>query len=230
MQVLESGDVPFRWWRLADVVSPELCRAAVANLPSSAWPGWVRYSNDIEQGKRTTREIESRHYGLAMLAHHLCRGWVTANLGNLADVVSLRSDPDLHGAGLHVTDPGGWLQCHVDYELHPRLDGWERRLNLILWLNDAWQSAWGGALRLCDPMGKAVRDFLPTFGEAVLFEGGPVAYHGAAQTSADAPPRVTMAAYYLAPARPAATRRRALFMPNRDAPGCPREMVSGAAV
>jgi hypothetical protein len=230
MRVLESGDVPFRWWRLTDVASADLCQLAVTNLPPSSWQGWVRYSNDIERGKRTTRDVHGEELKMFTLAALLNHFETVIELGRLAGIYRCSPDPDLHGAGLHVTDPGGWLQCHVDYELHPRLEGWERRLNLILWLNTAWEPSWGGALRLCDPMGKAVRDFLPTFGEAVLFEGGPVAYHGAAQTSLDAPPRVTMAAYYLAPARPTATRRRACFFPNRDAPNCPREMVSGGKV
>lgn len=229
MRVIESGAEPFRWWRLANVAGEDICRAAVKNLPPETWPNWVRYSNDIERGKRTTRQLDNQHYAIVALAQHLNGRWVAGEFGALAGVDGLRPDPDLHGAGLHVTDPGGWLQCHVDYELHPRLEGWERRLNLILWLNDVWEPAWGGTLRLCDGMGKAARDFLPAFGEAVLFEGGTNAYHGAAETSPHAPARVTMAAYYLAPARPMAARLRAQFFPNRDAPNCPREMAIGRA-
>jgi hypothetical protein len=226
MRVLESGETPFRWWRLADVVGgDDIIRAAVANVPPETWPCWVRYSNDIERGKRTTRELGSQHYVLRNVADRVNSSWQAFEFGRLiGDPTAIVPDPDYHGAGLHITDPGGWLQAHVDYELHPRLNGWERRLNLILWLNETWKPEWGGALILCDGMGERKQTFYPIPGEAILFEGGPDSYHGAMQTSQDAPPRVTLAAYYLAPARPSATRRRACFFPNRDAPNCPREV------
>lgn len=44
-----------------------------------------------------------------------------------------------------------------------------------------------------------------------------MSYHGTEPTSADAPDRVSLAAYYLSPARPGATRVRALFLPKRGA-------------
>jgi hypothetical protein len=223
VRVIESGETPFRWWRLADLVDAALVRAARANVPLESWPGWVRYSNDIERGKRTTRDVdEFKMYTLSAWINH---NETAYGFGSIARVGHCWPDPDLHGAGLHVTDPGGWLQVHVDYELHPRLAGWERRLNLILWLNETWHPEWGGALLLCDGTGKTEQTFYPTPGEAVLFEGGPSSYHGAMQTRQNSPSRVTLAAYYLAPARSSATRRKALFMPNRDAPACPREVA-----
>lgn len=224
MRVIEQGDCPFRWWRLETGIDADQVRGAVANIPPADWPGWVRYSNEIEQKKRTTRDLGSQHYAINSLSSQINSSIMAWNLGRIAGIESCMPDIDLHGAGLHITDPGGWLQVHVDYELHPRVKGWERRLNLILWLNSEWKPQWGGALLLCNENGVTVREFYPKAGEAVLFEAGPASYHGAMQTTLDAPPRVTLAAYYLAPARTTATRRRALFMPNRDAPECPREV------
>jgi 2OG-Fe(II) oxygenase superfamily len=223
MRVIESGETPFRWWRVADLVYPDLVRAARWNIPPETWPEWVRYSNDAECGKRTTRKLDSQHYAITDLASRLNSSQMAFDLGRETIGEACSPDPDMHGAGLHVTDPGGWLQVHVDYEVHPRLEGWERRLNLILWLNESWKPEWGGALILCDPNGSPERRFYPAPGEAVLFEGGATAYHGAMQTAPDAPARLTLAAYYLAPSRLSATRKRACFLPNRDSPGCPRE-------
>ncbi len=225
MRVIEYGETPFRWWRLADVASQALIGAARANVPPETWPGWVRYTNDIERGKRTTRELDHQHYAIKALAGDVNSFETAEAFGQLAGVFRCSPDMDKHGAGLHITDPGGWLQVHVDYECHPRMDGWERRLNLILWLNEKWYPSWGGALILCDGKGETQRTFLPYPGEGILFEGGPTAYHGAMQTSNEAPPRITLAAYYLCPARPTATRRRALFLSNRDSPNCPREVA-----
>jgi hypothetical protein len=223
MQLIDCGNHPFRWWRLAGIVDGDLLRGAYANIPPEDWNGWVRYSNDIERNKRTTRDLGHQHYAIANLAAILHTGLMPFSLGNLCGQI-LWADPDLHGGGLHVTDPGGWLQVHVDYEIHPRIANAERRLNLILWLNPEWRSEWGGALILCNGRGETEQTFYPVPGEGILFEGGPDSYHGAMLTSLDAPPRVSMAAYYLAQLRPTATRRRALFLPNRDAPDCPREV------
>lgn len=224
MNVIEQGTEPFRWWRLDELVEREQLRTAAANVPPANWVNWVKYSNDIEHGKRTTRELDNQHYALTSLSSSLNSVRRACEFGELAGVGKCIPDNDLHGAGLHITDPGGWLQVHVDYELHPRFKGWERRLNLIVWLNEHWNWRWGGALILCDPLGQSQRVFYPKLGDAILFEGGAASYHGAMQTSFDAESRMTLALYYLAEARPGASRRRALFLPNRDAPECPREV------
>ena len=223
MRVLESRKTPFRWWRLNDVADERSILDAYASVPTSDWPRWVRYSNEIENAKRTTREVKLS-FPIDHLSGHLAGSEVKRHLSAISGVSPLLNDPELYGAGLHVIDPGGWLQVHGDYELHPCLEGYERRLNLILWLNPTWEPEWGGSLLLCDGMGKRIKSFLPTPGEAILFEGGPIAFHGTEQTADDAPPRVTMAMYYLARARPSATRLRALFMPNRESPKCPVEV------
>ena len=37
---------------------------------------------------------------------------------------------------------------HLDYEKHPRLINKQRRLNVILFANEAWEDAWQGDLQL----------------------------------------------------------------------------------
>ncbi len=127
---------------------------------------------------------------------------------------TLEDDPTMHGGGVHVTDPGGWLNCHVDYAAHPYLSGKERRLNLIAFLNPEWHREWGGALQLCDPMGNAVKEIYPEPGLLVAFETGDESYHGVSKVTGPVP-RITAAVYFLSDLRPGVTRKRALFMPNR---------------
>ncbi len=77
---------------------------------------------------------------------------------------------------------------------------------------------------LCDAMGEAVRRWSPAPGRASLFECGNTSFHGVRATAAGAPARVTAAVYYLAPTRPSAHRKRAMFFPNRASPGIPHEV------
>src|SRR5262249_14483161 len=117
MRVIEAGETPFRWWRVVDLVERDSLRSAAANVPPNSWPGWVRYSNDIERGKRTTRRFDVQHYAISYLSREVNDQIVASALASLIGLdVNLSPDPESHGAGLHVTDPGGWLQVHVDYE------------------------------------------------------------------------------------------------------------------
>lgn len=135
--------------------------------------------------------------------------WWSARLG-----YAVEPDPTMHGGGLHVTAPGGHLNCHLDYDRHPVLPGRRRALNVILFLHPAWEPGWGGEFYLADPLGRPVASLAPEPGAVVAFEVSDVSYHGVLPVTGPAE-RVSYAEYYLAPAGPEHTRERALFMPTR---------------
>lgn len=210
---------PFRHWQIQwchhDWVenSDGLWAKVFAEVPGPEWTGWeASYDNDLECRKRTRREP------LGPYCHGLFQSWnsawAAAWLEELTGIDGLEADPTMHGGGIHVTDPGGYLAVHLDYARHPHFD-LERRLNLVLFLNPAWFPEWGGAFLLCDQMGNVVKKIYPEPHAAVLWEAGDLAYHGTEQVTAVAPPRVTVAFYYLTPPRPNVTRKRALFIPKR---------------
>jgi hypothetical protein len=207
----ESGTHPFRWW-VFDGWGPTY---HLPNLPAASAPVWeARYENDAERRKRTTRRVGDV-YGMSAIFDRL---------RSLADEWSARlgypvgDDPTLHGGGVHVTEAGGVLGVHLDYDRHPVLADRRRALNLILFLNPEWRPKWGGALVLCDPMGEVVRRISPAPGRLAAFECSDLSYHGVEPTAPDAPPRLTAAVYYVSEAGPTNTRTRALFMPSRGAP------------
>jgi hypothetical protein len=194
----------------------------VADLPPRDWPGWeVAYDNDVERGKRTTRRWADLPGRLPNYFHNL---YHPDAVWPGYDVPGLRTDPHLHGAGLHVMDAGAWLQVHVDYEVWPHGRDLERRINEVVFLNPEWRPEWGGQLLLCDPSGRVVKEIEPRWGRVAAFECGPASFHGVRQISSDAPPRVTAANYLLAPARPTAVRTRATFLPNRQSGRAPAEV------
>lgn len=213
MQV-ECCSAPFRHWLLRGVIPPEVLAAARAAVPEADWPGWVRYANDVEQ-KRTTRN------GLADLPptagdlfRGLCGWGFVSFLRHLTGVPELLSDPSLWGAGLHVSDPGDYLSPHLDFDAHPRMPGCRRRLNLVAFLNERWEVAWGGAFQLCSAAGEPVKEIHPEPGLVVVWEASDVSYHAATEVTGPES-RLTAACYYMAPAPKPATRTRALFVPRR---------------
>lgn len=218
---MTTGDTPFRHWIVNDWCRP----VPTHTLPPLGSPAWeAHYANDVESGKHTSRRLELFPAVVVDVFARLRSAESVAEWAERAGVESLRDDPHMHGAGVHLSHCLSWLQVHADYELHPHLPETERRLNLIAFLHPEWRPEWGGQLLLCDGWGKAVAEIDPLPGRLVAFECGPASYHGVRQTTADAPPRVSAAVYLLADARPSAVRRRAMFLPNRNGGGCPSEV------
>lgn len=91
---------------------------------------------------------------------------------------SLISDPYLSGGGYHEIKRGGMLKVHADFNKHSKL-ALDRRLNLLIYLNEDWEDEWGGALQLFnDNMDKAVQKVLPRYNTAVIFTTTSFTYHG----------------------------------------------------
>lgn len=183
--------------------------------PGPEWAGWeVVYRDDVQAGKRTTRRVDRLSPGHQWLFGVLQEPSTAAAYGAAFGIPDLEPDPTLHGGGLHIMPPGSRLNGHVDYSLHPHLPGKERRLSVIVFLNDRWEEAWGGALCLLDPMGNVVKRIHPAPGRVVAFENSDLSYHAVEPVTGPAE-RVTAAVYFLTVARPGAVRRRAMFFPSK---------------
>ena len=99
-------------------------------------------------------------------------------LERLSGVSGLLSDPrGVDGALRHYVR-GGRLAVHSDYNQKLRL-GLERRLNIILYLNQHWPVEYGGALELWNrDMVSCVKSIMPAFNRAIVFSPVDRAYHG----------------------------------------------------
>ncbi len=210
-----QSSVPFRHWVIDGLTPALLLRQCVAEIPSAAWPKWVVYANESEC-KRTTRDLDRLGPATVEVFRQLQTRRVVDIFGDWL-AANLEPDPMLHGGGIHVVDPGGWLRPHLDYQLHPfARPPMQRFLSLVLFLNDDWREEWGGALEFYDDMGReAVTRIYPQFGRAVAWLNTDAAYHGTQQTARRAAPRLTAAVYYLTPAGPGVNRKRALYVPRR---------------
>lgn len=128
----------------------------------------------------------------------------TALLSYVFDIPNLLPDAKLEGGGIHQTGPRGHLDVHVDFnyladrELH-------RRLNILIYLNDAWDPAWGGNIELWDKDVKTcVQSFTPAFNRCVIFETNEVSYHGVTAVKCpEGRARKSFAAYYYTRETPA---------------------------
>jgi hypothetical protein len=101
-------------------------------------------------------------------------------LSCVTKIPDLLYDPFYLGGGTHNNRKGMSLNAHVDFNFHPS-ERWHRRLNMLVYLNQEWQSQWGGSLALYkDPQVSGVADvkITPIFNRCVIFATTEKSWHG----------------------------------------------------
>ena len=99
-------------------------------------------------------------------------------LESLTTIPSLISDPHFLGGGFHETTTGGKLGIHADFRINEQLH-LNRRLNMIIYLNEEWDESYGGQLEFWDKkMKNKVHSISPIFNRCVIFNTDADSYHG----------------------------------------------------
>ena len=139
------------------------------------------------------------------LAHFLNSQPFLEFLSNLTGIPNLLPDPYFEGGGFHQIKPGGYLKIHADFNKH-RLTGLDRRLNVLIYLNEDWEESYGGHFELWDTeMKGCVKKILPLFNRMAMFSTTDFSYHGHPDPLTCPPDRSrkSMALYYYTNGRPA---------------------------
>lgn len=140
-------------------------------------------------------------------------------MSSISGIKDLTSDTHLHGAGIHAYPPGGKLDMHLDYSVHP-ISGMERRLNLLAFLTEDWNKECSGDLILTTDIhatDDVIKKVSPTFNTAVLFRTTDDSIHGLPTPTTTDKFRKSLAIYYVSPPREDATQRqKAQFFPWRQ--------------
>lgn len=211
---------PFPHVVVDDFFDPKIAEALERDIPAFDDPGWWQYSNPLEEKRALNlwdRFPAASYRGFSFL----CSEKFLAGLRMLTGIGELCADEGLHGGGWHLHPPGGRLNVHLDYSIHPKL-GLERRLNLIVYLTRGWDPAWGGALGFWshDPATSSPKDLVTSiecrFNRAVIFDTTSNSWHGLPEPITCPPgiARKSIATYYLSPARTHASERgKALYAP-----------------
>ena len=137
------------------------------------WIGEKRTCNRWDRFPPLTYRIFSNLLSVDFVAH----------LSKITGISPLYPDIGLHGGGWHMHSKSGKLAVHLDYSIHPKLN-LQRKLNLIVYLEEDYDPAWGGSLQLWShdkdtkrPLNK-VKEIEPIFNKSIIFDTTQKSWHG----------------------------------------------------
>lgn len=169
---------PFPSIVLENFLEEPIANQAVREFPAVDSESWIFYIhlNEKKFGKNDLSTFGSR---LKSIVEELNSDRFILFLSELTGIEGLFADPDLEGGGLHQSEPGGFLNIHADFTVHPHHRNWKRTLNLLLYLNKDWKDSYGGHIELWDTkMSRCVQKIAPIFNRCVIFATNQDSYHG----------------------------------------------------
>lgn len=108
----------------------------------------------------------------------LCSSRFCLFLEALTGIEGVIPDPHFEGGGVHEMAREGFLKMHTDFNWNDKLK-LDRRLNMLIYLNQDWEESWGGHLELWDSdMKNQFVKVSPVFNTTVIFSTSDYSYHG----------------------------------------------------
>jgi Rps23 Pro-64 3,4-dihydroxylase Tpa1-like proline 4-hydroxylase len=218
---LYSNAIPIPHIVIDDFFKLEIASEISKSFPDYESDQWHVYANSIENKKTINNwnHFDSLQYQV----------FTELNSPLFVDLLAkltgstLYSDSGLHGGGLHIHAGNGNLNPHLDYSLHPKT-GLQRKLNVIVYLEEGFKAEYGGHLGLWKDggngqPGKLVTEVFPKFNRAVIFDTTKMSWHGLSRSLnlEEGKYRKSFAVYYLQqPEENVDPRTRALFAPRED--------------
>lgn len=225
--------LPFPHVVIDDFLQPDFCRELLAQFP--AFEEQAALNKDGKPGGKATQEqVRALGPAYGRMDDLVQSPEFISLVEHITGIRGLCYDPWYFGGGTHENRQGQDLDAHIDFNYHP-ITRQHRRLNLIVYLNEEWEDAWGGSLQLHRDPGKQpgedeIVTVTPLLNRCVLFETSERSWHGFRRI--DLPPdrrhssRKSFAIYYYSEDRPSAetadehsTVYVERHLPDRFAPG-----------
>ena len=219
------GNAPFDHCVVDDFLLPEVAAKLESEFLDYDDQKWFYYKNAIED-KKALNDWNA----FPELTYKVFRELISEDFMKILSEslgVPLYQDPGLHGGGWHMHGPGGNLNPHFDYSIHPKV-GLQRKVNVIIYLSSALKEEHGGHLGLWshdaanDAPGDLIKVIQPKFNRAVIFDTTQNSWHGMCcpLTQPEGIFRKSLAVYYLTdPAAGVDRRQRALFAAREEQRG-----------
>ncbi|WP_052055794.1 2OG-Fe(II) oxygenase [Myxosarcina sp. GI1] len=168
---------PYPHLAIDNLFEPELLERLLAEFPQPEHRDWLVW-NSTHESKTTSRGIDKLPIFTQMFCLWLNSREVIKAIEPIVGIDNLVGDPMFHGAGLHEMYRDGWLEMHADYTKHSSLP-LMRRVNLLIYLNQDWDTSWGGELTLQDYENSNHRvSYAPYFNRTIIFPTTTKTFHG----------------------------------------------------
>ena len=211
------NNIPFHHTIVENFFTDELAQKLESEFLDYNSSKWFVYKNQIED-KKALNDWNVFPKNTYKVLAHLNSPEFLKKLSQLVGT-ELHSDIGLNGGGWHIHGPGGNLNPHLDYSIHPKLE-LQRKVNIIVYLSQDLKEEHGGHLGLWtnDEVNfqpeALVKEIVPKFNRAVIFDTTQNSWHGMSRILAQPLGiyRKSLAIYYLCtPPQDVDTRGRALF-------------------
>jgi hypothetical protein len=169
---------PFPHIVLDDFLEAGVVEAAAKEFPSLDPSTWNNYLH-VNERKFSNTDPSTWGPTLQAILEALNSPRFVRIVEQLMGTEHLFADPSLEGGGLHQSGTGGFLNIHADFTVHPHNRKWQRRANLLLYLNEDWQPEYGGDLELWSAdMKECVERVSPIANRVLIFSTDPTSFHG----------------------------------------------------
>ena len=183
---------PFRFLIIDDFLELSFAQDLAKSFPSLEEMN-IKYKG-INERKSEHSDFNKLSPSFIRLKQTVSSPELTSAIEKITQIQNPELINDRYGYGLHQGGKDSFLDIHVDYNLHP-IERKQRRLNLILFLNDGWKENWGGALEFWNKdVSVCEQSILPLFNRCVLFECNEVSFHG--YSKINCPADVTRKSFY----------------------------------
>jgi hypothetical protein len=220
-----KGNEPFDHCVIDDFLLPEIAAKVELEFLDYNNPKWFYYKNAIEDKKALNDWNAFPELTYKVFRELMSQDFMSILSDSLG--IPLYQDPGLHGGGWHMHGPGGNLNPHFDYSIHPKV-GLQRKVNIIIYMSSSLKAEHGGHLGLWahdaanDAPGELIKAVQPKFNRAVIFDTTQNSWHGMCRplTQPDGIYRKSLAIYYLTdPPVDVDQRQRALFAAREEQRG-----------
>ena len=189
---------PFPHIVINNLLPAELVKEILNNFPHESVDSEVKFEIGYAgQNKRQVPPINCNSFNRNLFAFFNSEP-VLRFIESLTGIEKLIPEPFVAGGGYHETTKGGLLGIHADFRINKDLN-LNRRINMIIYLNDNWLEEWGGALELWDKSMSGVQQrVLPLLNRCVIFNTDQDSFHGHPDplTCPDDVSRKSIALYY----------------------------------
>jgi Rps23 Pro-64 3,4-dihydroxylase Tpa1-like proline 4-hydroxylase len=167
---------PYRHIAVDGLLSEEFADTLLANFPKKE--DMRRHYEGLNEKKSEGSNFDVYHESFTTLRNAIASNEFTNFLTRVTGIEELILPDDFRGAGVHQSTDGGFLDIHVDFNIHTVMN-LHRRLNFLLFLNKGWKDEYGGKLELWNAdVSRCDAEILPLFNRIVIFETSDISYHG----------------------------------------------------